>query len=209
MSVIHNFKIPFNLYLVGSTGSGKTYTLLKILENELFQKFNYIFLINPTYEDNDTYQEWKYKYDEKFIVLNISQHLVEPYLSLIMRNYRNTNSAIILDDVAASQSVKQRTSSLVELGFSGRHAGFSTIVISQHFRAITPAFRDNAQHILVFYTLDESDFEAVSKAFLPRLSKETRNEIYDTLENNKYSYFHISRGVKRLIKPNGDVINFK
>ena len=209
MSVIHNFKIPFNLYIVGSTGSGKTYTLLKILENELFQKFTYIFLLNPTFQDNDTYQEWKYKYDEKFIVLNISQENVEGYLSLITKNYGNTNSAIILDDCSACQSVKQRTSSLVELAFSGRHAGFSTIVISQHFRAITPAFRDNSQHILVFYTLDESDWIAISKSFLPRLSKETRNEIYDTLEKNKYSYFHISRGVKRLIKPNGDVINFK
>ena len=209
MSVIHNFKIPFNLYLIGSTGSGKTYTLLKILENELFQKFTYIFLLCPTYEDNKTYQEWKYKYDEKFIVLNISQEYVEAYLSLIMKNYRNTNSMIILDDCSACQSVKQRTSSLVELAFSGRHAEFSTIVISQHFCSITPAFRDNCQHILVFYTLDESDWFSVSKSFLPRLSKETRNEIYDTLENNKYSYFHIARGVKRLIKPNGDIINFK
>ena len=209
MSVFHNFQIPFNMYLIGSTGSGKTYTLLKILENELFQKFTYIFLLNPTYEDNETYQNWKYKYDEKFIVLNISQENVEGYLSLIMKNYRNTNSCLVLDDIAACQSVKQRTGPLVDLAFSGRHAGFSTIVISQHFSSITPSFRDNCQHILVFYTLDESDWFAISKSFLPRLSKETRNEIYDTLEKTKYSYFLIARGVKRLIKPNGDVINFK
>ena len=209
MSVFHNFKPPFNCYIVGSTGSGKTFSLLRILENELYQKFSYIFLLCPTFQDNDTYKSWKYLEDDKFIVLNISQDLVEPYLSLIMKNYRNTNSLLVLDDVAACQSVKQRTSSLVELAYSGRHAGFSTIVISQHFRAISASFRDNAQHILVFYTLDESDWEAVSKAFLPRLSKEKRNEIYDTLENNKYSYFHITRGVKRLIKPNGEVIDFK
>ena len=209
MSVFHNFQIPFNLYIVGSTGSGKTYTLLKILENELFQKFSYILLLCPTFQDNKTYQEWKYMQDEKFIVLNISQENVEGYLSLIMKNYKNTNTALLLDDCASCQTVKQRTSSLVDLAFSGRHAGFSTIVISQHFRSITPAFRDNSQHILVFYTLDESEWEAVGKSFLPRLSKEKRNEIYDTLEKTKYSYFHIARGVKRLIKPNGDVINFK
>ena len=115
---------------------------------------------------------------------------------------------IILDDCASCQSVKNRTSSLVDFAFHGRHASFSTVVISQHFRAMTPAFRDHCQHVLVFHTLDESDWDVVSKSFLPRLSKERRNEIYDTLEQTKYSYFHIARGIKRLIKPNGNVLLF-
>ena len=106
------------------------------------------------------------------------------------------------------QSVKNRTSSLVEFAFHGRHAGFSTVVISQHFCAITPSFRHNVHHVLVFYTLDESDWCTVSKSFLPRLTKEQRNEIYDTLEKKYYSYFHISRGVKRLVLPNKNVILF-
>ena len=90
--VSHALKTPFNMYIVGSTGSGKTYTLLKILENELFQEFTYIFLICPTFEDNDTYQEWIYKDDPKFFVLKVSQHNVEHYLEIISRNYKNTNS---------------------------------------------------------------------------------------------------------------------
>ena len=49
------------------------------------------------------------------------------------------------------------------------------ILISQHFKAITPAFRDNCQIVLVFYSLDESDWDVVSKSFLPRLTKEKRN----------------------------------
>ena len=160
------------------------------------------------YENNEMYQEWIYKNNKKFFVLNILQENVEAYLSLIEKNYRNTNSMIILDDCASCQTVKNRTSSLIDFAFHGRHAGFSTVVISQHFRAITAAFRDNCQHVLVFYTLDKSDWDVVSKSFLPRLSKEKRNEIYDTLENEKYSYFHIARGIKRLIKPNGDVVLF-
>ena len=196
------------MYIVGSTGSGKTYTLLKILENKLFQEFTYIFLICPTFEDNDTYQEWTYKDDPKFFVLKVFQDNVEHYLEIISRNYRNTKSLIIFDDCAYFQSVKNRTSSLVKFAFHGRHAGFSTVVISQHFRAITPSFRDNVQYVLVFYTLDESDWDTVSKSFLPRLRKEQRNEIYDKLEKQYYSYFHIARGVKRLVLPNKDVILF-
>ena len=83
MPVFHSLQPPFNMYIVGSTGSGKTYTLLKSLEDELFQEFTYIFLICRTYENNKTYQEWEYKFDEKVVVLNISQKNVEGYLSLI------------------------------------------------------------------------------------------------------------------------------
>ena len=202
-------KTPFNMYIVGSTGSGKTHTLLKMLEEELFREFTYIFLICPTYEDNKTYQEWKYKNDPKFIVLDVSQDEVEPYLNIISKNYRNTNSLVILDDCASCQSVKNRTSSLVDFAFHGRHAGFSTVVISQHFKAITPSFRDNVQHLLVFYTLDESDWDTVSKSFLPRLSKQQRDDIYNTLEHEYYSHFHIARGIKKLVVPNKeDVILF-
>ena len=52
-------ELPFNMYIVRSTGSGKTYTLLKILEEQLMNEFKYIFLICPTFEDNKTYQDWK------------------------------------------------------------------------------------------------------------------------------------------------------
>ena len=153
------------MYIVGSTGSGKTYTLLKILENELFQEFTYIFLICPTFKDNTTYQGWILKNDPKFFLLKVAQDNVEHYLDIISKNYWNTNSLIIFDDCGSCQSVKNRTSSLVEFAFHGRHAGFSTVVISRHFRAITPSFRDNVQHVLVFYTLDESDWDTVSKSF--------------------------------------------
>ena len=123
------------------------------------------------FEDNKTYQKWVYKDDPNFFVLKVSQDNFEHRLNIIAQKYKTTNSLTILDDCASCQSVKNRTSSLVEFAFHGRHAGFSTVVILQHFRAITPSFRDNVQHVLVFYTLDESNWEKGSKSFLPRLTK--------------------------------------
>ena len=122
---------------------------------------------------NKTHQEWVYKNDPKFFVLKVSQDDVENWLNITAKNYENTNSFIILDDCASCQSVKNRTSSLVEFAFHGRHAGFPTVLISEHFRAITPLFRDNVQHVLVFYTLDESDWEAVLKSFFAATNEKT------------------------------------
>lgn len=77
---MNHLQTPFNMYIVGYTGSGKTYTLLNILEKELMGEFKYIFLICPTFEDNKTYQEWIYKDDPKFFVLKVSQDDVEHWL---------------------------------------------------------------------------------------------------------------------------------
>ena len=101
-------------------------------------------------------------------MLKVLQDNAEHYFSIISRNYRNK---FFNDDCASCQSVKNRTSSLVKFAFHGRHAGFSTVVISKHFRAITSSFSNNVQHVLVFYTLDESDWDTVSKSFLPHLTK--------------------------------------
>lgn len=70
-------KTPFRMYIIGSTGSGKTYGMLKILEEKLMSEFKYIFLICSTFENNETYQEWQFKDDPRFFVLKVSQDDVE------------------------------------------------------------------------------------------------------------------------------------
>ena len=54
-----------------------------------------------------------------------------------------TNSLIILDDCAQSKDVKNRTSEIVNLAFSGRHDGISTIIFTQQLTSIAKPYRDN------------------------------------------------------------------
>lgn len=123
---------PFNMIIVGMTGCEKTYYLLRMLEDNYKDHFEYIFLICPTYLYNKTYQEWKYKDDKKFLPIPCDQDHVEGFLKYITNIYSETNSLIILDDCASSQSVKNRTSEMVRLAFSARHYGLSTIVITNN-----------------------------------------------------------------------------
>ena len=47
--------IPFNTLIVGATNCGKTSFLVEILSHEFLQKFDYIFLVCPTYIHNKSY----------------------------------------------------------------------------------------------------------------------------------------------------------
>ena len=181
---------PFNMIILGMTGCGKTYYLLKMLETEYSNHFDYIFLICPTYVWNKTYQSWKYKDDKKYFPIPCDHYQIEDFLKYIVANFRGTNSLIILDDCAGVQSVKNRTSELVNLGFHARHYGFSTIVIIQQLTSIAKPYRENVSKLVTFYNPNRKDMQTIFEEFLDITKDEKRNTI-DTLKNNKYARLEI------------------
>ena len=79
---------PFNMIIVGMTGRGKTWYLLKMLENEYMKHFDYIILICPTLSRNKTYQEWRYMGDEDLIQIECDQGDVDTYLRIVSMTFR-------------------------------------------------------------------------------------------------------------------------
>ena len=83
-----------------------------MLESKYKGLFDYIFLIHPTFKYNIKYQEWKYKNEPDFFAILCRQDDVDSQLQHVTWLAKRTNSLIILDDWAASQHVKKRTSEL-------------------------------------------------------------------------------------------------
>ena len=54
------------MIIAGMTACEKTHYLLKMLEEEYKNHFDYIFIVCPTFEDNETYQNWEYLEDRDF-----------------------------------------------------------------------------------------------------------------------------------------------
>ena len=108
---------------------------------------------------------------------------MDDFLKYIMDNFKGTNSLIILDDCASTQSVKNRTSELVNLAFSARHYGFSTIVITQQFTSIAK--------LVTFYNPSKKDMQTIVDEFL-NAEKEEIRDIVQKLKNNKHSRLEIS-----------------
>ena len=108
---------------------------------------------------------------------------MDDFLKYIMDNFKGTNSLIILDDCASTQSVKNRTSELVNLT---RHYGFSTIVITQQFTSIAKPYRENIAKLVTFYNPSKKDMQTIVDEFL-NAEKEEIKDIVQKLKNNKYS----------------------
>ena len=180
------------MIIVGKTACGKTKYLLGMLEKNYKGSFEYIFLVCPTFENNKTYRCWKFETDEDYIVIPCDQDHVDYWLKYITQNYKGTNSLIILDDCASGKSVKSKTSELVKLGFSARHYGFSTIVITQQLTSIAKAYRENISKLVTFYNRNKKDMQEIFNDYLGSVTKEEEESIKITLKSQKYSKLEIS-----------------
>ena len=180
---------PFHMIIVGMMAWGKTHYLLKMLEEEYKNHFDYIFIACPTLDDNKTYQNWKYLNDPKVYELPCDHDEVEEILKKIKDFAKNTNNLIILDDCATSKDVKSRTSELVKLAFSGRHIGLSTIVITQQLTSIAKAYRLNISKLVTFYTARKDDMKDIFNNYMNCVEK--KKEILETLKNKKYARLEI------------------
>ena len=182
---------PFNMIILGMTACGKTYYLLQLFEKEYKNKFDNIYLICPTFPYNRTYQQWKFVNDKDFIVIPCDQDDVEYNLKKVTWIADGTNSLIILDDCASSQAVKNRTSELVKLGFSARHYGLSTIVITQQLTSIAKPYRENISKLVSFYNPSGKDMNTIFDEYLSSIDNSEKKKIILDLKNNNYATLQV------------------
>ena len=169
------------MIIAGMTACGKTHYLLKMLEEEYKNHFDYIFIVCPTFADNKTCQDWNYLKDPDVFVIACDHDKVEDALQEIVKFSKNTNSLVILDDCAASQSVKSRTSELVKLAFHGRHIGLSTIVITQQLPSIAKPYRMIISKLVIFYSARKDDRKDVFENHLS-VDKNEKQKILEALK---------------------------
>ena len=167
------------MIVVGFTSCGKTHYLLRLLETEYKNHFENIFLLCPTFVHNKTYQEWKFVNDPDVVVVPCDQDEVEYWLKKITSYAEGTNSLIVLDDCASSQAVKNRTSELVKLGFSARHYGLSTIVLTQQLTSIAKPYRENISKLVTFYNPSSKDMNTIFDDYLSTLdNSEKKSKLF-------------------------------
>ena len=141
--------------IVGRSGCGKTHYLLKFLNEKCRKRYENIYVVCPTFSINSTWQGWKFRNDPGVKVLET--HDVNRAIKESLGRHKRGRALIIFDDVATSKDVKFQTSKLVKLGFSGRHHGIDTIVLTQQLTSIAKVYRENITFLVAFYTPGKRD----------------------------------------------------
>ena len=80
------------MIIAGMTACGKTHYLLKMLEKEYANHFDYIFIVCPTFEDNETCQNLEYLEDPDVFAIACDHDKVENTLQEIVKFAKHQQS---------------------------------------------------------------------------------------------------------------------
>ena len=101
-------KFPHSAMLVGCTACGKTEYLLKLLETEYKNHFEFIIILCPTIFDNKTYLSRKWILNDKnvFIVCDVEGKLNE-WIELFKNTLKGHQTLFIIDDCSAEGKINK------------------------------------------------------------------------------------------------------
>ena len=145
---------------IGQTECGKTHLVLDLIENQYNNHFDYIVIICPTLQENDTYhaKEW-IKNDDKVWLVDPKDNLYH-WIRKLSGLLRFLEELFIIDDIA-NESLDKRRQPLLELSISGRHRGHYLRLLTQSYTAIPKNLKRQAKAIFVRYPKEKADLKTI------------------------------------------------
>lgn len=179
---IHNIKLPMRMIIAGSSGSGKTQTLLNLIYNmpDTFEKI-YICTKNkaePLYE----FLEDKYK--------NNGIEIMEfPDLPDLDSFDKTENSLVVLDDLCNETVKAQRP--IADFFIRARKLNASLIYISQSFYQVPKLIRDNINYLIIKQVSSMKNLTMIMREFSLGINKDKLKEIYNDATKTKQTFLLI------------------
>ena len=172
----HGINVPFRMLIVGSSGSGKTQTLLNIIHTmgETFQNLHVI----TKNKDEPLYNYLQDKLKENInIVEGIEQ---APNLD---KFDKDEQSLIVMDDLVLERNQK----ALEQYFIRARKLNCSLIYISQSYYAVPPIIRKNLTYLVIKRLSSLPDLFRILREYSLGVDKEQLKKIYEasTTENKQ------------------------
>ena len=137
-----------------------------------------LFTENPTAGERDS---------EKFVNPDIKSVHINIDGVPNMLYSKGINTLIILDDCAVLRDLKNRTNKIINLAFSGRHAGLSVWVLTQQLTSIAKPFRDNVACVVAFHNPSQIGMKSLFEEFGGDLDSQTCKNLTKNLKSENYS----------------------
>ena len=181
-------RFPHSAMFVGVTACGKTEFLLRLLETEYKNHFEFIAIMCPTMLYNKTYLSRDWILDDKnvFIVYDVEGKINE-WIKLFKNTLKGHQTLFIIDDCSAECEINKKRDALSELAFSGRHRNHSLWVLTQKYNSVSKDIREQIKWLCLFFTKDCDSFEDCLRENYVIANKNDRDRLKKCLQDRLYS----------------------
>ena len=154
-------KDPHTALFVAPTSVGKTYKALRLLETEYKNHFDFIIIICPTLKHNKTYRNWKFLWDDEYIIPIEPKNQLYEIIEELSNMLAGLKTLFLIDDIIADEKLDKRRQPLLELAISGRHKEHSLWLLTQSYTAIPANLRRQAKMLYVWYPKCREDLNTI------------------------------------------------
>ena len=154
-------KEPHTALFIGPTGCGKTDRVVKLLETEYKEWFDFIVIICPTLRWNQTYRDAKWFWTDPYVILiEPEDHLYDwiKKMDILCSGYK---TLFLIDDIIADNSLDKKRQPLLELAISVRHKNHSLWLLTQSYTAVPKNLRRQEKMLYVWHPKDRNDLTTI------------------------------------------------
>jgi len=178
----HKIKIPFRMLIAGSSGSGKTNTLLNLL-HIMPSTFENIDIITKN-KDEPIYNWLEDKLGKEGLKIREIDKDGMPDLD---KYDKTQNNLIVMDDLVGEKNQKP----MEQFFIRARKKGCSLIYITQSYYAVPKMIRNNLTYLIIKQISSMKNLLMISREYDIGISKEALIEIYKDATKNKMEFLMI------------------
>ena len=180
---IHHIKLPFRMLITGSSGSGKTQTLLSLLHNmpKTFEKI----IITTKNKDEPLYNWLDEKFEKEggFEIREVDKD----GLPELDKFDKECNNLLVMDDLVGEKNQKP----MEQFFLRARKKGCSLVYITQSYYAVPKMIRNNLTYLIIKQVSSMRNLTMIMKEYDLGVSKDDLIEMYETATADKSGFLMI------------------
>ena len=154
-------KEPHTALFIAPTGVGKTHLALNLLKNEYRHHFDFIVIICPTLEHNETYKSRGWVWNDPDVILVEPDNNLYYLIEKISKMLTGSKTLFLIDDIIANEALNKHHQPMLGLAISGRHRAHSLWLLTQSYTAIPNNIRRQAKMLYVWYPKNRTDLNTI------------------------------------------------
>jgi len=179
---IHHIKIPFRMLICGSSGSGKTQTLLNLIHNmpDTFESIT----ITTKNKDEPLYNFLDERYGKKGIKV---QEIDKDGLPDLDKFDKTQQHLLVMDDLVGEKNQKP----MEQFFIRARKKNCSLIYISQSYYAVPKMIRNNLTYLIIKQVSSMKNLLMISREYDLGIDKKQLTSMYNDATKDKKGFLLI------------------
>ena len=154
-------KEPHAALFVAPTRVGKTHLALNLFESEYRHHFDFIIIICPALEHNETYKSRGWVWNDPDVIPIEPDNNLYYLIEKISKLLAGSKTLFLIDDIIADEAFDKRRQPLLGLAIFGRHRQRSLWLLIQSYTAIPNNIRRQAEMLYVCYPKNRTDLNII------------------------------------------------